>query len=123
MLNRRRFYNLVGNHKNKDISKGLYDKEKHINTKYLLQLKQLAGDTCYHCGVQLDWSNTVHVRRDNQPTLQRINNELGHTIGNVCFACFSCNVKKRMENRHAILERFDKNTTYTYDEIRFLLMS
>jgi len=123
MLSQRRLYNLVGNHRYGDMSKGLYNKENHITTKYLKILKDQAGNSCYHCGVQLDWSNTVHVRRDDQPTLQRINNKLGHTKDNVCFACFNCNVKKRAENRERLLEMFERDKTYTYEEIRHLLMS
>ena len=123
MINQRRLYNLVGNHRVHDMSKGLYNKENHITTKYLISLKEHAGEKCFHCGIELDWSNTGDVRRNDQPTLQRINNKLGHTKDNVCFACFNCNVKRRMENREMLLQRFDKDKTYTYEEIRYLLMS
>lgn len=118
----RRLYNLVGNHRCGDISKGLYNKENHITTKYLRSLKEHAGDRCYHCNTELDWCNSGDVRRNDQPTLQRKNNQVGHTKDNVCFACFECNVKKRAEHKELLLERFDKEKTYTYEEIRHLLM-
>jgi DNA polymerase II small subunit/DNA polymerase delta subunit B len=121
MLNRR-LYNLVGNTRISDTAKGLYDKESHINTKYLLILKFKSGDKCYHCNCDLDWDNLKHTRRDRQVTLQRIDNTKGHIKGNCQFACFSCNVKKRMENREILLNRFDKNKTYTYEEIREILI-
>ena len=117
----RRLYNLVGNHKCRDVAKGLYDKEKHINTKYLLQLKSTCGDKCCHCGCVLDWEDLVHKRRPNQVTLQRIDHSKGHWKDNVVYACFSCNIN-RIENREILLNRFDKNKTYTYEEIRELLI-
>ena len=118
----RRLYNLVGNHKIQDMSKGLYNKETHITTKYLVSLREKSGKICFHCNVQLDWCNSGDTRRNDQPTLQRKNNQVGHTQDNVVWACFSCNVKRRMENREMLLQRFDKDKTYTYEEIRHLLM-
>jgi DNA polymerase II small subunit/DNA polymerase delta subunit B len=119
MLNRR-LYNLVGNHRLRDIAKGLYDKENHITTKYLLNLEN--RDKCYHCKCDLDWDNLQHTRRDRQVTLQRIDNTKGHVKGNCQFACFECNVKKRMENKEMLLNRFNKDRTYTYEEIREILI-
>jgi RNase P subunit RPR2 len=120
--NQRRLYNLVGNTRNSDILKGLYDKQTHINTKYLVSLKEKSGENCFHCNVQLDWCNTVHVRRNNQPTLQRMLNTRGHTQDNVVWACFECNVKKRAENREMLLQRFERDKTYTYEDIRNVLL-
>jgi len=121
MLNRR-LYNLVGNSRISDTAKGLYDKETHINTKYLLILKFKSGDKCYHCKCDLDWDNLQHTRRDKQVTLQRIDNTKGHVKGNCQFACFECNVKKRMENREMLLNRFEKEKIYTYEEIREIII-
>jgi len=117
----RRLYNLIGNHRYRDLAKGLYDKQKHINTKYLLELKSTCGDKCCHCGCVLDWEDLVHKRRPNQVTLQRIDHSKGHWKDNVVYACFSCNIN-RIENREILLNRFDKNKTYTYEEIRELLI-
>jgi len=121
MLNRR-LYNLVGNHRLRDIAKGLYDKDNHITTQYLLSLKNYNGDKCYHCKCDLDWDNLQHTRRDRQVTLQRIDNTKGHIKNNCVWCCFECNVKKRMENKEMLLNRFDKNKTYTYEEIREIII-
>ena len=118
----RRLYNLVGNHRLGDISKGLYNKQNHITTKYLVSLKEKSGERCFHCNVQLDWCNSGDVRRNDQPTLQRKVNARGHTQDNVVWACFCCNVKKRMENREMLLQLFEKNKTYTYEDIRNVLL-
>ena len=114
----RRLYNLVGNCRISDKSKGLYDKDNHITTKYLLALKNYNGDKCYHCQCILDWDNLQHIRRYKQVTLQRIDNKKGHWIGNCQFACFECNIIKRMENKESIMMRFEKDKLYSYDEIR-----
>ena len=116
----RRLYNLVGNHRCRDVAKGLYDKEKHINTKYLLQLKSTCGDKCCHCGCVLDWEDLVHKRRPNQVTLQRIDHSKGHWKDNVVYACFSCNIN-RIENREILLNRFEKEKLYSYEEIRKII--
>ena len=113
----RRLYNLVGNHRIRDLAKGLYDKDKHINIKYLLELKSICGDKCCHCGCVLDWEDLIHKRRPNQVTLQRIDHKKGHWRDNVVFACFSCNIN-RIENREILLLRFEKEKLYSYDEIR-----
>lgn len=117
----RRLYNLVGNHRNRDIAKNLYDKDKHINIKYLLELKSICGDKCCHCGCVLDWEDLVHKRRPNQVTLQRIDHTKGHWKENVVYACFSCNIN-RVENKELLLNKFDKNKIYNYEEIRTIIM-
>ena len=117
----RRLYNLVGNHRNRDLTKGLYDKDKHINIKYLLELKSICGDKCCHCGCVLDWEDRVHIRRANQVTLQRIDHKKGHWKDNVVYACFNCNIN-RVENRELILNKFDKNKIYSYEDIRKIMM-
>ena len=122
MYGNRRIYNLVGNHKNSDIVKGIYEKDNHISTQYLLSLKNYNGDKCYHCRCELDWGDLCHIRRNRQVTLQRKDNTKGHIKGNVVFACFECNVKKRMENKQTIIDKFETNKTYNYEEIRNLIL-
>jgi hypothetical protein len=117
----RRLYNLVGNHRNRDLAKGLYDKDNHINIKYLLELKSICGDKCCHCGCVLDWEDLVHKRRPNQVTLQRIDHKKGHWRDNVAYACFTCNIN-RIENREILLLRFEKEKRYSYEEIREKIM-
>ena len=122
MYGNRRIYNLVGNHKNSDIVKGIYEKENHITTQYLLSLKNYNGDKCYHCRCELDWGDEKHLRRNKQVTLQRLDNTKGHIKGNVVYACFECNVKKRMENKQTIIDKFETNKKYNYEEIRAIIL-
>jgi hypothetical protein len=122
MYGNRRLFNLVGNHRISDVSKGLYDKDNHITTKYLLALKKYNGDKCYYCECILDWEDKQHIRRDKQVTLQRKDNKKGHIIGNCVWCCFECNVKKRMENREVLLNMFEKEKIYSYEEIKKIIM-
>ena len=119
----RRFYNLVGNSRVGDLKARRYDKENHITSKYLRELKRECGEKCSYCGCELDWSNQLHIRRPKQVTLQRKNNKLGHIKGNCVYACFECNVVKRMECREHLLSGFETDRLYNYEEIKSILFA
>jgi hypothetical protein len=117
----RRLYNLVSNSKVGDLKAGRYDKENHITSKYLRQLKLDCGEKCSYCECELDWSHQLHIRRPKQVTLQRKNNAIGHIKGNCVYACFECNVIKRMECKEHLLTRFERDRLYNYEEIKLIL--
>jgi len=117
----RRLYNLVSNSKVGDLKSGRYDKENHITAKYLRQLKLDCGEKCSYCECELDWSHQLHIRRPKQVTLQRLNNKLGHIKGNCVYACFECNVVKRIECKEHLLTRFERDRLYNYEEIQAVL--
>ena len=118
----RRFYNLVGNSRIGDLKAGRYDKENHITSKYLKELKRVSGEKCTYCCCELDWSHQpTHIRRPKQVTLQRKNNKIGHIKGNCVYACFECNVVKRMECKDHLLYRFETDRLYNFQEIRDIL--
>ena len=117
----RRLYNLVSNSKYGDKKSGRYDKENHITSKYLRQLKLDCGEKCSYCECELDWSHQLHIRRPKQVTLQRLNNKLGHIKGNCVYACFECNVVKRIECKEHLLTRFERDRLYNYEDIREIL--
>ena len=117
----RRFYNLVGNSRIGDLKAGRYDKENHITSKYLKELKRVSGEKCSYCECDLDWSDQHHIRRSKQVTLQRKNNAIGHIKGNCVYACFECNVVKRMECKDHLLSRFETDRLYNFQEIRDIL--
>ena len=117
----RRLYNLVSNSKVGDLKAGRYDKENHITSKYLRQLKLDCGEKCSYCECELDWSHQLHIRRPKQVTLQRLDNKIGHIKGNCVYACFECNVIKRMECKEHLLTRFERDRLYNYEEIQAVL--
>ena len=119
----RRFYNLVGNSRVGVMKAGRYDKENHITAKFLRDLKLECGEICSYCECELDWSHQQHIRRPQQVTLQRKNNKLGHIKGNCVYACFECNVVKRMESKEHLLTGFETDRLYNYEEIREVLLN
>lgn len=57
----------------------------NLNTTEVIEMVQTQMNSCFSCGIELD-VNTL--------TLDRINNEIGHTILNLRLCCLSCNRKK-----------------------------
>jgi hypothetical protein len=57
---------------------------------------------CYYCKekVLILYKN---VREQNQWTLDRINNDLGHTNENTIISCLKCNLKRRRTGKDAFL--------------------
>ena len=56
----------------------------------------------------------------SQWTLDRIDNELGHNIGNLVISCLKCNLKRRRINKNSFM--MTKNMTinrenYIFDEL------
>ena len=45
----------------------------------------------------------------SQWTLDRINNDIGHNIGNLVISCLKCNLKRRRINQHSFM--ITKNMT------------
>lgn len=117
----KKLHSIVWNSKLTDKKTNRYNEDEHITPKYLLSLKT---DNCPYCRVEMDYkTGRGHKRRPDQVTLQRQNNKIGHVIGNVHFCCFDCNVVKRIENKLIVLERFEKDKTYSYEEIRDILLN
>ena len=64
---------------------------------------------CFYCKdcVALLYEN---VREPRQWTLERIDNSIGHNIGNIEISCLSCNLRRRtMHHERYILTKQIKN--------------
>lgn len=82
------------NYKAQDIKKGVFDKTQFISMEYILCLLQQCKLSCFYCKEQVQiWYE--HSREPKQWTVERIQNEIGHNVGNVEIACLSCNLKRR----------------------------
>jgi len=84
----------IHGYKSQDIKKNILDPLHFVNIQYILEKLVEVELNCFYCqGPVKIW---YEICRDPlQWTLERINNKLGHTIGNVEIACLQCNLKRR----------------------------
>jgi len=73
-----------------------------ITTEQIVEKLLTSSYKCYYCKgeIQILYENT---REPKQWTLERINNEEGHTYENCVVACLECNLKRRNMN----IEKFE----------------
>lgn len=81
-------------YKSQDMEKGLFSEEEFVKKENIIELLKNCSMLCFYCKnpVQLLYKN---VREPKQWTLDRINNEYGHNVGNLEIACLSCNLRRR----------------------------
>jgi len=91
-------------YRNQDIEKALHQEGTETGTgtgtggfvtfRYLLELLYDSRLLCCYCGIA---TMVVYegVREPKQWTLERIDNRVGHNIGNVQIACLTCNLRRR----------------------------
>lgn len=93
LLNRELNAKLNG-YKQQDVKKKLYDEITFITIEELR--KKLIDElmTCIFCGKQVKLLYDK-VRDDTQWTLDRIDNDCGHSDDNTCIACLKCNLQRR----------------------------
>jgi hypothetical protein len=84
----------LNGYKSQDQKKKIYDCDQIINLESTIQLLIKSKLNCYYCKglVKVLYE---HVREPKQWTLERINNDFGHNIGNLEIACLSCNLSRR----------------------------
>jgi hypothetical protein len=84
----------IHGYKSQDIKKNIFHTLQFINIEHVLEKLLEAELNCFYCqGPVKIW---YEICRDPlQWTLERINNKLGHNIGNVEIACLQCNLKRR----------------------------
>jgi hypothetical protein len=61
---------------------------------------------CCYCSSEV-YILYERVREMKQWSLDRINNDIGHNIGNLVIACLECNLKRRRTNKDKFM--FTKN--------------
>lgn len=81
-------------YKAQDIKKGLYSPSTFITLEYILQLLSECDLSCFYCHEPVYLWYEV-CREAKQWSVERIDNALGHDVGNVAIACLSCNLKRR----------------------------
>lgn len=92
-------------YKSQDVEKGKYDESGFSTLQSVLDKMNECELKCFYCKgcVALLYEN---VREPRQWTLERIDNSIGHNIGNIEISCLSCNLRRRtMHHERYILTK------------------
>lgn len=84
----------MNGYKQQDVKKKLFDNDQFIKIDEIRQKLIDETLTCVFCNKQVKLLYDK-VRDDMQWTLDRIDNDLGHTNDNTRIACLKCNLKRR----------------------------
>jgi hypothetical protein len=79
----------VRNSRGRDIVRGFYDPDNHITAQHLANRTLDQGMLCAWCLVHMSLE-----RNNKQITVDRIDNNKGHTIDNIVMACLHCNTAR-----------------------------
>jgi 5-methylcytosine-specific restriction endonuclease McrA len=83
----------INGYKQQDIEKNLYDKEKFIDIENVLSELTRCKLKCYYCQKRC-YIIYNEVLSRTQWTIDRIDNNYGHNIGNAVISCLDCNVRR-----------------------------
>jgi len=98
----------ISAYKQQDMVKKVFTSDEFITFDYVKQMILDCKLSCHYCkGAMLILYE--HVREMNQWSLDRINNLLGHNVGNVVISCLKCNLNRRNLNSDKFL--FTKQMT------------
>jgi len=81
---------MIYHSKENDKKKNRYNPINFVNYNYLKNLISESNDRCCYCSCELQYIHFNH----SLATLERLNNNVGHNIGNCAIACHRCNVSK-----------------------------
>jgi hypothetical protein len=89
-LLRRKLYE----YRKQDRENGCHDRRTAISAEETVQLVAKAKGKCHHCKRVVSFVKNPKMRDDGF-SLDRKNNEIGHTRANSVVSCLKCNVKRR----------------------------
>jgi len=82
--------NMINHSRTKDKKLNIYDELNFVNYDYLKNLILESNDRCCYCQCELQYIHFNH----SLATIERLNNNIGHNIGNCKIACKNCNCTK-----------------------------
>jgi hypothetical protein len=82
--------NMVSHSKQTDKKNNRYDQTNFIDYCFVENLIDDCENKCYYCKCELQYKEYT----DNLATIERLNNDLGHTKGNCVIACRTCNFSR-----------------------------
>jgi hypothetical protein len=111
--------NKISGYKQQDILKKKLDLNNFINFENIIFLLHESKLKCCYCHKEI-YILYKQVREMSQWTLDRIDNNIGHNIGNLVISCLKCNLKRRRINKNSFM--MTKNMTvkrenYNFDEL------
>jgi len=84
----------ISGYRNQDILKNKLEKEKFISFEKTITLLDDCKLSCYYCKEQV-LVLYENVREPKQWSLDRLDNDFGHNVGNVVISCLSCNLRRK----------------------------
>tara|TARA_B100000424_G_scaffold137946_1_gene104682 strand:+ start:4027 stop:4548 length:522 start_codon:yes stop_codon:yes gene_type:complete len=84
----------IQGYKNQDIKKKIYNEELFIDNDYVVKLLCESNLLCNYCK-ETTYLLYENVKQSNQWSLDRLDNKIGHNIGNVVISCLDCNIKRK----------------------------
>jgi len=92
----------ISGYKQQDLKKGVYDDSQFINIGSIVNKMRETDLKCYYCKVEMMILYEM-AREAKQWTVDRVDNDFGHNLGNYHLACLSCNLKRRRTNHDKFL--------------------
>ena len=92
----------LNSYKHQDITKNIYNEPNFITLDYILNMLCECKLKCIYC--KEDMLILYNIARENmQWSVDRINNDIGHDMGNVVISCLLCNLRRRRQNKDDFL--------------------
>lgn len=92
----------ISSYKQQDIEKNRLDLENFITFDIVISLLEDCKLYCDYCSTEV-LILYEKVRESRQWTLDRIDNNIGHNIGNVIISCLQCNLKRRRTDKDSFM--------------------
>jgi len=96
----------ICSYKHQDILKKKLNETQLIQFEGVIDLLNNSELKCHYCSQEV-YILYEKVREMKQWSLDRIDNNIGHNVGNLVIACLECNLKRRRTNKDAFM--FTKN--------------
>ena len=105
----------LSNYKQQDNKKKILNEDFFINYIQVIQKLNNSNLKCHYCDEELFIIYDIN-REVYQWTLDRINNNIGHTNENTIISCLKCNLKRKNKNKNKF-EEFSKLKTIIKSDI------
>lgn len=112
-VTRREIEKKLSGYKQQDLKKDRYNNAEFITLNHVTDMMKQCELKCKYCSCEL-YILYDNVREKRQWTIDRIDNTIGHNVGNVHLACLGCNLKRR--NMSDAKFDFTKNLTIVKTE-------